>query len=79
MLTIKPNVVAGILAGLVVTPKTVPAGGIAHGTVTLVQPVPKPTIVSIATNHNVAPGTTHNVSVVASAVTFKYASLTVPA
>jgi hypothetical protein len=117
MLTVTSNVVAGILASLVVTPKMVPAGGVAHGTVTLVQPVPKPTIVSIAamsttpvpigplpgsqiatvppsvtipaggtsaqftitTNHNVAPGTKHNVSVVASAVTFKYAILTVTA
>jgi hypothetical protein len=118
-LTVKSKVVAGILNSLSIMPAIVNAGGFSNGTVTLVEAVPVPTVVSlaalealvgpngpipgppnqssvatvppsitipaghtsgtfsIATNHNVSPHTTRHIQIMAVAVAFKYAGLTV--
>jgi hypothetical protein len=121
VLTVKSKVVAGILNTLTLFPATVTGGNTSHGTVTLVQAVPTPTVIGLAaieaaaagvpggnlplpsnnsslatvpsqitipagqttgsfnitTNHNLSPGTKRKATIMASAVTFKYASLTI--
>jgi hypothetical protein len=47
MLTVKPSVIAGILNNLLVRPATVTAGGTIHGTVSLIEAVPTPTLVGL--------------------------------